>query len=270
VLVGARPAASDRAPLGAGFRLEYRVHAGAWTEVWRGVDAQGRTVAVKLAAHTVAGGAPVRRLRAEYGLLARLAHPSIVRPIAWVDEPSRVALVTEYLPGGDLVSLAGAAPRHWAGAAVAVLEALTVLHSKGIVHRDVKARNVMFDAAGRGRLIDFGSAAPVGRPRDDAGTTPAHRYGHSGLLSANDDLFAFAVLLYELMAARLPFPPDSQDRAGAVTSPLPETWRGRASLEALEALVLQSLTGSDPAGIGSLRAYRDGIESVLADEWNRP
>jgi serine/threonine protein kinase len=250
--------------------LEYRVHAGAWTEVWRGVDAQGRTVAVKLAAHTVAGGAAVRRLRAEYGLLRRFAHPSIVRPIACVDGPSLVALVTEYLPGGDLVSLAGAAPRHWAGAAVAVVEALTALHSKGIVHRDVKARNVMFDAAGRARLIDFGSAAPAGGPRREAGTTPAHRYRDSGMQTTTDDLYAFAVLLYELMAGRLPVSPESRGGARTPAPPLPATERGRASLEALEALVLRSLTVSDAAEIGSLGAYRDGIESVLADEWGRP
>jgi serine/threonine protein kinase len=269
VLVGARPAASDRAPIGAGFRLEYRVHEGVWTEVWRGIDAQGRTVAVKLAGHTIGGGAAVRRLRAEYGMLARFAHPSIVRPIACVDEPSRVALVTEYLPGGDLVSLARAAPRHWAGAAIAVLGALAWLHSKGIVHRDVKARNVMFDAAGRARLIDFGSAAPVGGPRHEAGTTSAHSYASSGVIAAADDVYAFAVLLYELMAGALPFPPESRDRATAVSPPLPPAWRGRASLAALEALVLQSLEAPDGAQIGSLSAYRDGIESVLAEEWER-
>src|SRR5262249_20221640 len=118
------------------------------------------------------------------------------------------ALALEYLPGGDLVALAGAHPRHWLWAARDVHAALEHVHACGYAHRDVKARNVLFDADGRARLIDFASALPLGARATNGGTTAAHRSAaRTATVSSADDTYAFAVLLYELVAGRLPYGP---------------------------------------------------------------
>ena len=266
----ARPAASDRAPDGAAdasrsivagavvggrYCLRQRLHRGANTEVWRAHDASGGGVAVKLAL----GSAAAVRLRAEHALLARLEHAAILRPVAW--DGANAALVTEYLAGGDLVSLAGDAPRHWAAGALDVLGALAYLHARDIVHRDVKARNVMFTAQGRARLIDFGSAAPAGAERRAAGTTAAHRYASTGTIACSDDIHAFAVLAHELLTGRLP---GEGGARAAAARPAAAGGGAAGPRAALEALVSRTLAARDPRGIGSIRAYRDVIESMLA------
>ena len=109
-------------------------------------------------------------------MLAAARHGYVVETYGLIEHDGVCALALQYLPGGDLVSLAGVDPRHWLRAAYAVHAALTHLHSLGYAHRDVKARNVLFDARGRARLIDFASALPLGAPaaiRRHHGRTPA-------------------------------------------------------------------------------------------------
>ena len=141
-------------------------------------------------------------------------------------------------------------------------DALAYLHSRSLVHRDVKARNVLFDAASRARLIDFGSVTEVGQPRTVGGTTPAHRDEGEGAVTLADDVFAFAVLLYELMAGRLPFGPDPKPARRASEPPLARALRQRPALAALEGLVLATLEA--PAR-RSILEFRDVIKSVIAD-----
>jgi serine/threonine protein kinase len=254
------------ATVGGRFALRRRLHTGATGEVWSALATDGQIVAL-----TLAGASAEARLRVavEHATLAGLAHAAIVKPLAFVDEPPHVALVTEYLPGGDLVSLAGAAPHHWLAAIAAVADALAYLHERHIVHRDIKLRNVMFDSAGRARLIDFGSAAKVGGPRDDVGTTPEYRFGEPGPVTCADDAYAFAILIYELMAGRLPFGRAPRGEARAAVAPLPAEYRANQALVGLEALVLNTLAARALADVVSMQAYRDGIKSALAEELDR-
>jgi serine/threonine protein kinase len=206
-----------------------------------------------------------RRLGAESDVLHACIHPAIVRPLAFVETAAYAALVTEHLTGGDLVSTAGAAPRHWARAALDVLDALDYLHARGLVHRDVKARNVMLDATGRARLVDFGSAARIGMPRRTGGTTPAHRYAADGEIKAADDVYAFAVLVYELLSGRLPFGVDPRPRARKAPPVLHEHADADADARALERLVLRTLDARDGRDPGSMSAYRDVLESMAEE-----
>jgi serine/threonine protein kinase len=246
--------------------LERRVHTSAHAEVWRAQDSQGARVAIKLAKPTPESRA---RLTAEHAWLERFPHTNIVRPLAWIDDARETALVAEYVGGGDLVSLAGAGPRHWAGPMAEVADALAYLHAHSGVHRDVKARNVLLDSAGHARLIDFGSAALVGSPRTLGSTTAEHRYADTGTVSAADDVFAFAVLLYELMAGRLPFGAEPASSRRPAPPPLTPELRKRPLLAALEKQVLDVLHTKRGAEETSMRAFRDGLKSALNEEFER-
>jgi serine/threonine-protein kinase len=252
--------------VGGRFVLVNRVHAGAHAEVWRARDSEGAIVAIKLANPTPEFRA---RLRAEHAWLTRLSHATIVRPVACIDDASHAALVTEYINGGDLVSLAGAPPRYWAGPMAEVADALVFLHARSVVHRDVKARNVLLDSAGSARLIDLGSAAEVGAPRTLGNTTAPHRYSDTGAISVADDVFAFAVLLYELMAGRLPFGAEPARSRRLAAPPLTAELRRRPMLAALEKRVLDVLHTERGAEEGRMREFRDGIKLAVTEEFER-
>jgi serine/threonine protein kinase len=160
-------------------------------------------------------------LRHEHDCLRALEHTHIVAAHALVDTASRTALVTEWLGGGDLVSVAGFAPRHWLASLGELVGAIAHLHGRGLVHRDIKARNVMLDARGGARLIDFASAAPIGAAVPRGGTTDAHRFAddRGGRATCDDDAYGLAVLIYELFTGRLPY--GEHGRAERLEDPRP-------------------------------------------------
>jgi serine/threonine protein kinase len=237
------------------------LHRGALADVWSARAPTGERAALKIARAGVPGAAEA--LAREHRLLDACEHAGIVRALGLIAEPALSALVLEPLEGGDLVSLAGAAPRHWLAAAGIVAEALAFLHARGLVHRDVKARNVRFDARDDARLIDFGSVAAVGAPFATGGTTPAHRRPGRDpeRISAADDVYAFAVLVYELMGGRLPFGPEPARAAAPVPArPLPGAVAGTPLAE-LEALVLETLAAA-PEAVPRIGAFGNVIKSI--------
>jgi serine/threonine protein kinase len=237
-------------------RLESLLGRSALYEVWLASGADGRPLAAKLPRADRPAHAALARLRHEHAVLQRLCHPHVVRTFGLIPDGGRLALATELLPGGDLVALAGASPRHWLGALREVLHALRYLHGAGWVHRDVKARNVLLDAQGRARLIDFGSAAPFGA-RPGGGVTAEHaRPGAAGEpAGAADDAYAFAALLYELRRGPLPAPSDAGGAARYFEQREPV-------LGPLAAAVSSLLTGTAEPPPGSLSALLNVIESV--------
>jgi len=257
------------AVLPAGMRLDARIHSGAVFEVWRGRLPDGTACAIKLPRrrHRNHPGAAAW-LRREHDVLAACRHPHIVRRLGLVERDACNALAMEYLPGGDLVSLAGSPPRHWARAALEVVSALDAVHRQGYVHGDVKARNVLFDSAGRAKLADFGSALRIGRPLPAGGRTRAHEPLRFALARAEPagDVYALAVLLYELMSGRLPYGAEPAAPTEAVPGWPPPGRNAPRALAALGARVVQALGAAGPADIGTLMEFADVLESVHCAE----
>jgi serine/threonine protein kinase len=254
----------------AGWRLVERVGAGGSSEVWHARDVRGRSFALKIPHLDSQPGASLARLAREHEMLEVARHGHIVATRGIVEHRGACALALEYLPGGDLVALAGAHPRHWLRAAGAVHAALVHLHGRGYAHRDVKARNVLFDAQGRAHLIDFASVLPLGAPMPSGGTTAAHRRAECGsMVTAADDAYAYAVLLYELLAGRLPYGPAGRasgrlvgGSAGAAPWPCKDRTGHTAALAARVLDVLEA----DGAHAPGLSVFADVLESAAAAE----
>jgi serine/threonine-protein kinase len=241
-----------------------RFGGGGSAELWRATEAGGRVVALKMLKSELRErpGARASLVR-EHELLRELEHPRIVATHGLVEVNGVPALALEYLGGGDLASLIGAEPRHWLRAAADVAAALRFMHVRGFVHRDVKARNVLFDAADRARLVDFGSVLPIGAPVAYGGATAAHRAPHRapGPVAPADDCYAFAALLYELLAGRLPYGPSP---GSAAPPPLPLHANARAAIRPLAELVLDALLRAGQVS-GGLSRFLDVLESALND-----
>jgi serine/threonine protein kinase len=173
-------------------------------------------------------------LQAEFAQCSRLKHRAIVRAEKWLSQPPWHGIVFEYLAGGDWVALAGSPVRHWIRQAVDLAAALGHLHACGLVHRDLKARNVRLDSDDRLRLIDFGSCLPMGAAWTPAGTTAEHRPAAwvGETVDGGDDVYALAALLGEMLAGSI----GGQARQDASTAP--------AAMQALIELIAHTINGT--------------------------
>ncbi|AQZ68223.1 putative serine/threonine protein kinase [[Actinomadura] parvosata subsp. kistnae] len=144
------------------YRIVGRLGAGGMGVVYAGVDTAGQRAAVKLIHDTYAANPEFRvRFRREVAMLRRVRGACCVRILAADAEAERPWLATEYIEGRTLDEhvrergpLTGDA---LFGLAAGLAEALVAVHAAEVVHRDLKAGNVMVSPAGP-RLVDFGIA----------------------------------------------------------------------------------------------------------------
>jgi TolB-like protein/Tfp pilus assembly protein PilF/tRNA A-37 threonylcarbamoyl transferase component Bud32 len=178
-----------------------KVGEGAFGEVYRARDAWlDREVALKLMKPDAASRLPVTRLIAEARALARIRHPNVVTVHGADIHDGRVGLWMDFVHGSTLAEIV-AGRGAFSGAEAAVIgeelcRAVAAVHAGGLVHRDIKAQNVMREPGGRVVLMDFG-----------AGHTPL--YLAPELLAGRDasaasDIYAVGVLLYFLVTTSFP------------------------------------------------------------------
>jgi eukaryotic-like serine/threonine-protein kinase len=143
---------------------------GGMGSVWRAWDAQRREyVAAKLLRPADAGS--LLRFVREQSL--RVSHPHVVAPTGWAAQDDQVLLTMDLVRGGSVTDLLrdyGTVPVPYGAVLVdQLLQALTAVHERGIVHRDVKPSNLLLEPTGRDRpvlrLADFGIAAVLDEPR---------------------------------------------------------------------------------------------------------
>ncbi|MEO6264432.1 MAG: bifunctional serine/threonine-protein kinase/formylglycine-generating enzyme family protein [Luteimonas sp.] len=206
----------------AGYRLSRVIGDGGMSTVYLGEQQSlGREVAIKvILPEALADEVSRRRFENEARTIARLEHPHIVG----IFEVGRTRdglpyYAMPYLARGHLGQRAFAQDGHEHGHARvrailhALLAALDYAHARGVVHRDVKAENVLFDEAERPLLADFGIALRRGfGPRV---TTAGMAVGSTAYMApeqargeevdARADLYSVGVLAWEMLTGRLPF-----------------------------------------------------------------
>ena len=196
---------------------------GGMGEVYRAHDTRlRRDVAIKVLREEVASGS-WGRFEREARAASALCHPHICSVFDVGESAGRPYLVMELLEGVTLREHIGKKPME-ASAAVAlgaqVAEALEAAHAKGIIHRDIKAGNIMVIGQGHVKVLDFGLARYILDETDatrtfDSVTEPGTVLGTPHYMApellqgktadARSDLWALGVALYEMVSGRLPF-----------------------------------------------------------------
>ncbi len=163
-------------------------------EVWMAFDdREAEAVALKILVRTFAAdGDPLTVLRREHALVCELDHPGILKTYPPVCAGDLAVLPMRLATGGDLRQLRGAPYVEIIPPLIELAQALDYAHAHGVVHRDLKAANVLFDSLGRVQLADFGVAARVqaGLPVD------AERTGCSPSTASPQQLFGPAAFSF--------------------------------------------------------------------------
>jgi serine/threonine protein kinase len=263
------------------YRLEERIGQGGMGTVYKGIDTRtGQVVAVKVLLHEIimrSGNEAIERFRREVEALRRLNHPNIIKLLGTAKDGPNYCIIMEYAPGGSLAALIDAEGRlplqRVLELGLDISDALTRAHRLDIVHRDIKPDNVLLTANGTPRLTDFGVARIKDRTQLTqsgyvVGTgsylSPEACRGQS--LDARADIWAFGVLLYEMLAGQRPF--DGPNPAAVITSILMEPLRDlrqyRLDVPAdLMMLIRQMLEKDRDQRIASARQVGVAIEALL-------
>jgi eukaryotic-like serine/threonine-protein kinase len=222
--------------LGNRYRLISALGTGASAHVFLAEDTVlQRRVAVKVLQPALAQDeAFLRRFRAEARSVAAMNHPHVLRVFDWGEDEDGPYLILEYLAGGSLFDMLAMgerlSPAQAARVGAQAAEGLAYAHLRGLVHRDVKPANILFDEEGRVRVADFGVARALALASSDAnqrsktmvGTaryaSPEQAEGRP--LDGRSDVYSLALVLYEAVTGTVPFTGDSpramlQARVGA-------------------------------------------------------
>ncbi|MGI5245705.1 protein kinase domain-containing protein [Dactylosporangium sp. CA-139066] len=206
------------------YRLIEPLGAGGMSVVWRAFDeVLGRPVAVKLLAPNLLTDSRSRtRIQAEARAAALLSHPHIAQVYDFGHDRDGAPYVVMELVTGRSLEEAGPLPTVEllrTGAQLAA--ALSAVHARGLVHRDVKPANVMLTDAGA-KLVDFGISAIAGDEsdqHDEIMGTPAYLAPERirGLpTTAATDVYALGLLLYRALAGRFPWPVDDDSTTALI------------------------------------------------------
>jgi serine/threonine-protein kinase len=241
---------TEPALIGQRYRAKSRLGQGGMAVVYEVTDTvTGRTVALKRL-HAQSDARKQRRsvelFEREFHTLAQLAHPRIVEVYDYAVDERGPYYTMELLSGGDLQQLVPMDYRQACAVARDVCSALSLLHSRLMVHRDLSPRNVRCTAEGIAKLIDFGAMVPMGRNKYVVVGTPAYcapEVVNAQPLDARTDLYGLGATLYYTLTGKHAYPAkDFPSLVGLWQCGIPSPSHFVSDIpEALDALVMDLL-----------------------------
>src|SRR5262245_59321066 len=191
--------------------------AGGMGEVYRAVHSKlGRNVAVKILTQADRDTEFNQRFLNEARVQASLHHKNIATLFEFLEFDGKPSIIMEYVDGQTLYDRIsqpdGLSIAEIVSIFCSIVEAIGYIHSRGIIHRDIKSNNIKISSSGEVKLLDFGIAKTSLTPRLTAAGSiiGTWEYMAPEQLSAaasdvRTDIWSLGVLLYEMVTGRLPF-----------------------------------------------------------------
>jgi serine/threonine-protein kinase len=270
------------------YKLRALLGSGGMAEVYLAHDeVLDRDVALKLLKDQYAGNEEfVERFKREARNAASLSHPHIVLIFDWGEsEDGTYYLTMEYLLSGTLkdhiLQRGALPPQAVVEVVLQIAKALRAAHERGVIHRDIKPRNILITDSGHVKVADFGiaraaEATTISNLGDILGSvkymSPEQAAGER--VGPASDLYSLGVVLYEMLTGRVPFevetPADVPVKHAGGPPPHPREVNPKVP-GGLDALVMR-LLATDPddryrsAGhlTEDLRRVRDGLSPVVS------
>ncbi|CAM0145356.1 unnamed protein product [Urochloa decumbens] len=235
-----------------GFGDKQLLGAGGFGSVYRGVLRKSNTeVAVKKVSHESKQG--MKEFVAEVASMGRLRHRNLVQLLGYCRRKGELLLVYDYMPNGSLDKYLYDRSKGTLGwpqrfhIIRGVASGLLYLHEdweQVVIHRDVKASNVLLDAEMNGRLGDFGLARLYDHGTDVhtthvVGTMGylAPELGHTGKATPATDVFAFGAFLLEVTCGRRPIEQDEQGNHTVLVDWITDRWHRGLIIDAADTMI---------------------------------
>jgi len=267
------------------YRILRQIGRGSMGVVWLAYDEElERQVAVKVPnfESTDDGSELIERFYREARAAAKLNHPNIC-PVHDVGEIDGIHFSTMVFIEGDLLSEYISpetlqSERHVVTVVRKLALALRYAHAHGIIHRDLKPKNVMIDERGEPIVMDFGLARRIDNL--DADTTrlgmmigtpafmsPEQVNGDHNLVGPASDVYSLGVILYQLLAGRLPFQGTVTAVIGQIVNsdirpPPPSRFRQKLDPR-LESICLTAMAKSIDERYSSMEEFAAALKTVL-------
>ena len=261
------------------YQIVDRIGRGGTASVFKAVNPDtGLIVAIKVLSPTAALDENfARRFRREFQMVTELRHPNIVPVLDFGSIGDSAFLVMPYYPNGSLADRLKErmlTPAEGARLINEISAALDFAHTHGVVHRDLKPGNILFDEHNKAILTDFGMAhyheasinitgsAVVGTP---AYISPEQARGET--IDHRTDQYAFGVILYQLVTNELPFEADTPIAVliKHLNDPLPPPRTKNEKVpEIVERVILKATAKDRRDRFDSITEFNSIFQSALA------